>query len=61
VNLIGSADSKSREESARLLGCLIKACERLMGPYIVPVLQVSCSLVNIIIEKSGFSLAISRS
>ncbi|KAG0576661.1 hypothetical protein KC19_5G097200 [Ceratodon purpureus] len=39
TDLQHSADSKSREESAKLLGCLIKACERLMGPYIVPVLQ----------------------
>ena len=41
VVLFGSADSKSREESAKLLGCLIKACDRLMSPYVVPVLQVS--------------------
>ncbi|XP_024379368.1 serine/threonine-protein kinase TOR [Physcomitrium patens] len=39
TDLRHSADSKSREESAKLLGCLIKACERLMGPYIDPVLR----------------------
>lgn len=32
-----SADSKCREESAKLLGCLIRNCERLILPYIAPV------------------------
>ncbi|RZC44315.1 hypothetical protein C5167_037265 [Papaver somniferum] len=32
-----SADSKCREESAKLLGCLIRSCERLILPYIAPV------------------------
>ncbi|ERM95810.1 serine/threonine-protein kinase TOR isoform X2 [Amborella trichopoda] len=31
-----SADSKCREESAKLLGCLIRSCERLILPYIAP-------------------------
>lgn len=41
-----SMDSKSREESAKLLGCLIEACERLMTPYIVPVLLVCTSFLS---------------
>ncbi|KAL6964513.1 non-specific serine,threonine protein kinase [Sarracenia purpurea var. burkii] len=32
-----SADSKCREESAKLLGCLIRNCERLILPYISPI------------------------
>ncbi|CAM0955895.1 unnamed protein product [Alopecurus aequalis] len=32
-----SMDSKCREESARLLGCLIRSCPRLILPYIAPV------------------------
>ncbi|CAK9315702.1 unnamed protein product [Citrullus colocynthis] len=32
-----SADNKCREESAKLLGCLIRNCERLILPYIAPV------------------------
>ncbi|KAI3921744.1 hypothetical protein MKX01_005433 [Papaver californicum] len=30
-------DSKCREESAKLLGCLIRSCERLILPFIAPV------------------------
>uniref|UniRef100_A0A0E0HBB8 Serine/threonine-protein kinase TOR n=1 Tax=Oryza nivara TaxID=4536 RepID=A0A0E0HBB8_ORYNI len=32
-----SMDSKCREESARLLGCLIRSCARLILPYIAPI------------------------
>ncbi|KAJ0981872.1 hypothetical protein J5N97_010127 [Dioscorea zingiberensis] len=32
-----STDSKCKEESARLLGCLIRNCERLVIPYIAPI------------------------
>ncbi|KAK6945935.1 Phosphatidylinositol 3-/4-kinase, catalytic domain [Dillenia turbinata] len=32
-----SADSKCKEESAKLLGCLIRNCERLILPYIAPI------------------------
>ncbi|KAH7665067.1 Non-specific serine/threonine protein kinase protein [Dioscorea alata] len=32
-----STDSKCKEESARLLGCLIRNCERLVLPYIAPI------------------------
>ncbi|XP_028061654.1 serine/threonine-protein kinase TOR isoform X1 [Camellia sinensis] len=32
-----SVDSKCREESAKLLGCLIRSCERLILPYIAPI------------------------
>ncbi|EPS72515.1 hypothetical protein M569_02243, partial [Genlisea aurea] len=39
-----SADSKCREESAKLLGCLIRNCERLTIPYIAP------------IHKGGFAM-----
>lgn len=35
--LAQSADSKCREESAKLLGCLIRSCERLILPYIAPI------------------------
>jgi hypothetical protein len=34
-------DSKCREESAKLLGCLIRSCARLILPYIAPVHKVS--------------------
>ncbi|XP_057821315.1 serine/threonine-protein kinase TOR isoform X2 [Cryptomeria japonica] len=37
TDLEHSTDSKRREESAKLLGCLIRACERLLLPYIAPV------------------------
>uniref|UniRef100_A0A2P2LTB5 Serine/threonine-protein kinase TOR n=1 Tax=Rhizophora mucronata TaxID=61149 RepID=A0A2P2LTB5_RHIMU len=36
-----SADNKCREESAKLLGCLIRNCERLILPYIAPIHKVS--------------------
>lgn len=36
-----SMDSKCREESARLLGCLIRSCARLILPYIAPIHKVS--------------------
>lgn len=32
-----SGDSKCREDSAKLLGCLIRSCERLILPYIAPI------------------------
>ncbi|BFG42177.1 hypothetical protein CerSpe_284510 [Prunus speciosa] len=32
-----SSDTKCREESAKLLGCLIRNCERLILPYIAPI------------------------
>ncbi|XP_050232506.1 serine/threonine-protein kinase TOR isoform X2 [Mercurialis annua] len=32
-----SADNKCREESSKLLGCLIRNCERLILPYIAPI------------------------
>ncbi|XP_074572810.1 serine/threonine-protein kinase TOR [Curcuma longa] len=32
-----SMDSKGKEDSARLLGCLIRSCERLVLPYIAPI------------------------
>ncbi|XP_019226683.1 PREDICTED: serine/threonine-protein kinase TOR isoform X1 [Nicotiana attenuata] len=32
-----SADNKCKEESAKLLGCLIRNCERLVLPYIAPI------------------------
>ncbi|KAL5167810.1 Serine/threonine-protein kinase TOR [Glycine soja] len=32
-----SADSKCKEESAKLIGCLIRNCERLIIPYIAPI------------------------
>jgi len=41
LRVICSMDSKCREESARLLGCLIRSCARLILPYIAPVHKVS--------------------
>lgn len=32
-----SADNKCKEESAKLLGCLIRNCERLVLPYVAPI------------------------
>lgn len=37
---VSSVDSKCREESAKLLGCLIRNCERLIRPYIAPIQKV---------------------
>ncbi|KAK1259623.1 Serine/threonine-protein kinase TOR [Acorus gramineus] len=37
THLQQSADSKCREESAKLLGCLIRNCERLILTYIAPI------------------------
>ncbi|KAI3962253.1 hypothetical protein MKX01_030803, partial [Papaver californicum] len=45
-----SADSKCREESAKLLGCLIRSCERLILPYIAPVHK---ALVAKLCESTG--------
>lgn len=39
--VVCSMDSKCREESARLLGCLIRSCPRLILPYIAPIHKVS--------------------
>jgi FKBP12-rapamycin complex-associated protein len=38
--VVSSADNKCREESAKLLGCLIRNCEQLVLPYIAPVHKV---------------------
>ncbi|KAG8650537.1 serine/threonine-protein kinase TOR isoform X2 [Manihot esculenta] len=45
-----SADNKCKEESAKLLGCLIRNCERLIVPYIAPVHK---ALVARLIEGTG--------
>nr|CAB3465509.1 unnamed protein product [Digitaria exilis] len=45
-----SMDSKCREESARLLGCLIRSCARLILPYIAPVHK---ALVTRLCEGTG--------
>ncbi|KAI3958805.1 hypothetical protein MKX01_023481, partial [Papaver californicum] len=45
-----SADSKCREESAKLLGCLIRSCERLILPYIAPLHK---ALVSKLREGTG--------
>ncbi|XP_022763546.1 serine/threonine-protein kinase TOR isoform X3 [Durio zibethinus] len=45
-----SADNKCREESAKLLGCLIRNCERLILPYIAPVHK---ALVERLLEGTG--------
>ncbi|XP_041013717.1 serine/threonine-protein kinase TOR-like isoform X1 [Juglans microcarpa x Juglans regia] len=41
-----SADSKCREESAKLLGCLIRNCERLILPYIAPIHKALVARLN---------------
>lgn len=41
LHVVCSMDSKCREESARLLGCLIRSCARLILPYIAPIHKVS--------------------
>uniref|UniRef100_A0A2P2LTC6 Serine/threonine-protein kinase TOR n=2 Tax=Rhizophora mucronata TaxID=61149 RepID=A0A2P2LTC6_RHIMU len=45
-----SADNKCREESAKLLGCLIRNCERLILPYIAPIHK---ALVARLLEGTG--------
>ncbi|XP_024933499.1 serine/threonine-protein kinase TOR isoform X2 [Ziziphus jujuba] len=45
-----SVDSKCREESAKLLGCLIRNCERLIRPYIAPIQK---ALVARLLEGNG--------
>lgn len=46
---VSSADNKCKEESAKLLGRLIRNCERLIRPYIAPIHKVSylCLVFNI--------------
>lgn len=39
-DFVSSADSKCKEESAKLLGCLICNCERLIHPYVAPIHKV---------------------
>ncbi|KAL1355438.1 serine/threonine-protein kinase TOR isoform X1 [Arachis hypogaea] len=51
-----SADSKCKEESAKLLGCLIRNCERLILPYIAPVHK---ALVARLVDASANSGIIS--
>ncbi|KAH0977767.1 hypothetical protein GBA52_027486, partial [Prunus armeniaca] len=41
-----SADTKCREESAKLLGCLIRNCERLILPYIAPIHKALVARLN---------------
>ncbi|KAL6517525.1 hypothetical protein OROMI_033226 [Orobanche minor] len=41
-----SADSKCREESAKLLGYLIRNCERLILPYIAPIHKALVAKLN---------------
>ncbi|XP_062082941.1 serine/threonine-protein kinase TOR [Humulus lupulus] len=50
THLEKSADSKCREESAKLLGCLIRNCERLIRPYIAPIHK---ALVARLVEGNG--------
>uniref|UniRef100_A0A6N2L582 Serine/threonine-protein kinase TOR n=1 Tax=Salix viminalis TaxID=40686 RepID=A0A6N2L582_SALVM len=49
---VSSADNKCREESAKLLGCLIRNCERLVLPYIAPIHK---ALVARLIEGTGIN------
>ena len=40
ISCVSSADNKCKEESAKLLGTLIRNCERLILPYIAPIHKV---------------------
>lgn len=40
TNMEHSPDSRNREESARLLGCLIQSAPSLIMPYVSPILKV---------------------
>ncbi|KAL2621813.1 hypothetical protein R1flu_002018 [Riccia fluitans] len=55
IDLEHSIDSKSREESAKLLGCLIRSCERLLLPYIAPVLKALVVKLNEGVSAGGNS------
>ncbi|CAM6130085.1 unnamed protein product [Calypogeia fissa] len=55
TDLEHSADSKNREESAKLLGCLISSCERLLSHYIAPVLKALVVRLNEGVPGSGNS------
>ncbi|OIW11181.1 hypothetical protein TanjilG_22988 [Lupinus angustifolius] len=48
-----SADSKCKEESAKLLGCLIRNCERLILPYIAPVHKALVARLNDVNANTG--------
>lgn len=43
VDIEHSTDSRQREDGARILACLIRACTLLMLPYLSPILKVWCS------------------
>lgn len=47
-----SADTKCKEESSKLLGCLIRNCERLILPYVSPIHK---ALVARLCEGTGVS------
>ncbi|CAA0814247.1 Serine/threonine-protein kinase TOR, partial [Striga hermonthica] len=53
THLKQSADNKCREESAKLLGCLIRNCERLILPYISPIQKALITKLN---EGTGVSV-----
>ncbi|CAL0314575.1 unnamed protein product [Lupinus luteus] len=48
-----SADIKCKEESAKLLGCLIRNCERLILPYIAPVHKALVARLNDVNANTG--------
>ncbi|CAM8904260.1 unnamed protein product [Rhodiola kirilowii] len=50
-----SADSKCKEESAKLLGCLIRSCERLILPYIAPIHKALLEKLSEKTEGSGIN------
>uniref|UniRef100_A0A7S1SYY6 Serine/threonine-protein kinase TOR n=1 Tax=Tetraselmis chuii TaxID=63592 RepID=A0A7S1SYY6_9CHLO len=49
TNMEHSPDSRNREESARLLGCLIQSAPRLIMPYVSPILKALVAKL----KKSG--------
>ncbi|KAK7308127.1 hypothetical protein VNO77_41724 [Canavalia gladiata] len=48
-----SADSKCKEESAKLIGCLIRNCERLILPYIAPIHKALVARLNDVNANTG--------
>lgn len=53
---VSSADNKCKEESAKLLGCLIRNCERLVLPYVAPIHKVQHLYLYVLCHFSSLLL-----
>lgn len=53
---VNSADNKCKEESAKLLGCLIRNCERLVLPYVAPIHKVQHLYLYVLYHFSSLLL-----